>query len=320
MKYISYKIALLSFAGFLIAGWTGLTQGAQANQSPQDYLALLEEQGVPANVALPEHGLQDAINWLGTGDNNISSYLYGENAINPFTGESNAENAPNPQAQPVYKQFAGTRNPLIKVQDPKHGTTRFVEVLYEGPDGGRGRYEDDAGILGEIVWNQNREIKNDEHSRSLVGQKIGNPETEPAKSLRDSLGSTATLVMRNGRGGITEQSGDFASQLYQVKHGLNTVSEALSANAIGNIKVALDTLIAQTIRLDNRVGNVEESLKIKENESLMTKVNRLQDIVEKMSFMVYQICLATPCLKCKYVNTLNIHQVDMTESWIKDIM
>lgn len=318
MKYISYKIILLSFAGLLTTGWIGFVQGAQANQSPQDYLALLEQQGVPADVALPEHGLQDAINWLGTGNNNISSYLYGENAINPFTGESNAENAPNPQAQPVYKQFAGTRNPLIKVQDPKHGTTRFVEVLYEGPDGGRGRYEDDAGILGEIVWNQNREIKNDEHSRSLVGQKIGDPEMEPAKSLRDSLGSTATLIMRNGRGGITEQSGDFASQIYQVKHELNTVSEALSANAIKNIKVALDTQIAQTARLDNRVGNIEKSLQIKENESLEARMNKLQDIVEKMSYMVYQICLATPCLKCKYVDILNIHQVAITESWTKD--
>lgn len=315
IKYIACKIAFSGLAGTAIFGLTGTVQNVQANQALQDRLSILADPGLPADAGIPAHGLQDAINWVLDGVNNISSYLYGKDAAYPFTGDSEAENAPNPQVAQIYKQFAETGNPLIRARDSK-GVVRYIEVLSEGPDGGRGRYEDEVGILGEITWDREREVRTDEHlARSLVGQTIGTAEVEPIKALREGFGSTATVVARNGKGGITELQGDLASRIYQIQNKVEEMHAALPANTAEAFQTMQSTLMAQMARLNNRMDCIEKALAAEKDKTMGTRIQQLQEEVYKITYMLHLLFLVTPHLHCDHVKINVTSQIKVPENW-----
>lgn len=312
IKYIKQKMAAPGFIGSLILATFAPVQTSQGtsdlpNQDPIE---------LPADNSVPAHGFQKAINHLGEGENNILSAICGQKAVNPFVGVNGTENAADPLDQNTPLQFAQTGNPLIKVRDSANNL-RYVEVLWEGKSGeGRGRYEDDFGTLRKVVWNARRVIQTDEGvNHPLYEATVGTPEVEPIKSLYEGIGNTATIVKRNGNGTISEHPGDLVSRLSEIQAGMDELHSALPANTAESFQAMQLGLSTQMARLDIRLENIEKALAAERDQTLNVRLQRLETEVDKLTWMVHQLCLFSRHLHCEHAKINNTNLINVPDHW-----
>jgi hypothetical protein len=137
---------------------------------------------------------------------------------------------------PLRMSISG--NPVIKIRN-RANQVLFLEVLSDGETGGEALYEDDRGKILEVKWDDQRIIYFDSHPCHHF-KNIIVPEhyqVEEIKSLGEMIGSTSTIISRNGHGGIVRaRGGSLAEQLLELQDLSERVLSHLPDNTEQEIK------------------------------------------------------------------------------------
>ncbi|MDR3285242.1 MAG: hypothetical protein LBS83_00985 [Holosporales bacterium] len=228
------------------------------------------ESNLPLN--LPAYGFVDSINKL----TQRIDLLYAFETGHPTFIEDYAN---GDLAQiPVPLRIEKTGNPIIKTID-RIGRIRFLEILKDEISGGIARYQDEKGTMQDIKWNEKRIITHDSHPyHHLINIPVSvEYEKESVKALRDMIGNTATIVKRNGQGGVKFLRGSISDQLLRLSYLYDKLAASLPKNTVKEIHSLRDSFFTGLSLVNSGMNLLETKV-----SSLDNSVKYVYEVLEKL--------------------------------------
>ena len=240
---------------------------------------------------LPECGLIERLNKLRQGVNSLSEFNTGVKVLEePFIDDEDPETV----VKNVPLRFDGSDKPLLVMTNCLN-KTYYLEVLADTPQGGRAQYQDDRGRIQEVLWNENRTVTHDSHPFHALFNLVVPTEyvSENIKTLEKMIGSTSTIIKRDGIGGIEEREGSLSSQLSRLNLLCSNIKNSLPESTsleLQNLKTSFYTALSL---INNNLSLLDSRV-----NTITTNITNIQDVLEQILDFIKNTKIIVKCTNC----------------------